>query len=513
LKGKMKKSFGRVLLFISAVLICLFAVYLNGVSADDETAAAAAAAQEQDAERISSRSITIDFKDADIKTVLRILSEKSGINIVAGKDVEGFITIRLLDVDWEKALDIICKNYGFAYEREENIIRVTTIENLRQEELVTEVFSLNYATASQVSSAISEMLTDRGKNKIKYDERTNVLIVTDIPTNIYKIRRVIEHLDQKTPQVLIEAKIIETTLTDEENLGIDWNLKLSAVGASRPTTFPFSFKGTMPYLGLNNEAWNTYMPRPEGDTSLDIQELGGGVVLVETAESEFPLSLGVVTQAYDSPFPVMGAEDFAFGTLDFSQFSMVLEFLKARRDTSIISNPRVTTLNNKEASIHIGTILAIPTFERNSETGTIEITGYTEKNLGIRLNVTPHINARGDIVVDLKPEVSALLGYDVLDAARGLTAPRFSTREAETQVMLADGKTLMIGGLIREDVINYVDKVPFLGDIPMIGKMLFSKTEENVEKTELIIFLTVHLVGDDFLGAEAASSAAFVPLK
>ena len=190
-----------------------------------------------------------------------------------------------------------------------------------------------------------------------------------------------------------------------------------------------------------------------------------------------------------------------------------MEYLKSRTDTNILSNPRIATLNNHEASIHIGTIIAIPTFERNPDTGTIEITGYTEKDLGIILSVTPHINAQGDIVVDLKPEISDLLGYDVLDSARGIRAPRYSTREAETRVMVRDGKTIMIGGLIKETTINYKKKVPFLGDIPLIGNIMFTKTEEGTEKTELIIFMTVRLIGTGFAGKERVPSTAFVPIE
>lgn len=447
-------------------------------------------------EQIAPGNITIDFKDADIKTVLRVLAEKSGINIVAGKDVEGYITIRLNNVPWEKALDIICKNYGYAFEREGNIIRVTTVENLKQEELTTEVFSLNYAKANEVAEAIKEMLTDRGKDKIKFDERTNVLIVTDIPTNLYKIRQVVEKLDQKTPQVLIETKIIETTLDDDENLGIDWTLKFGAAGAARPTTIPFE---TMGSRVLGKMELGDFLPvGKSGETT-------GGTGTTSTVQSgDFPT-------ATESSFPVAIRNQFSFGTLDFTQFAVVMEYLKSRRDTTIISNPRIATLNNKEASIHIGTIIAIPLFERNPDTGTIEIIGYSEKDLGVKLNVTPHVNDRGDIVVDLKPEVSDLVGYDVLDSARGIRAPRYSTREAETQVMINDGRTIMLGGLIKDTDIKYKKKVPFLGDIPAIGKWLFSKTEEGVERTELIIFMTVHLISGDSASDEVASTA-FIPL-
>lgn len=461
--------------------------------------------------KIAHGNITIDFKDADIRTVLRVLAEKSGVNIVAGKDVTGDITIRLTNVRWERALDIICKNYGYAFEREENIIRVTTVEGLKQEELTTEVFSLNYAKAGEVAEAITEMLTERGRDKIKYDERTNVLIVTDIPTNLYKVRQVVEKLDKKTPQVLIEARIIETTLTDDEKLGIDWNLKLAAVGASRPTTLPFTVGGSLSYLGLDVQDWNKFMPRPEGQVSTTYT--GEGIAVTDTT-SEFPLGItGLdISQAFDSPFPVMDASAFTFGTLDFSKFSMVMEYLKSRRDTNVLSNPRIATLNNQEASIHVGTILPIPVREYNEERDEYTILTYTEKKIGIKLTVTPHVNVQSDIVVELFPEISSLVGWEVWDAARGLKGPIYSTREAQTQVMVRDRETIMIGGLINEETTNYEKKVPLLGDIPGLGKWLFTKTESDVDRTEIIIFLTVHLIGTKSADSSTVSPSVFVPL-
>ncbi|MEA3306003.1 MAG: secretin N-terminal domain-containing protein [Candidatus Omnitrophota bacterium] len=452
-------------------------------------------------EKIIPGNITIDFQDADIRIVLRVLSEKSGINIVASKDVEGRITIRLTNVHWERVLDMICKNYGYAFEREGNIIRVTTIENLKQEELTTEVFTLNYGKANEVMESVKEMLTERGKDKIKYDGRTNLLIVTDIPTNLYRIRQVIEKLDRRTPQVLIEAKIIETTLDKDENLGIDWSLKLSAAGASRPTTLPFEKIGSR-ILGFDTDL-GKYLPVGKG------AETVGAATETTGAAADFP-----TTSHADFPaMPLVAADQFTFGTLDFSQFAMVMEFLKARRDTKVLSNPRIATLNNQEAAILIGEILAIPTFERNPDTGTIEITGYTERDLGVKLSVTPHINEQGDIVVNLKPEISDLLGFDILDAARGIRAPRYSAREAETQVMVRNGQTIMIGGLIKEKSVDYEKKVPWLGDIPVLGKALFTKTEEGVDRTELMIFMTVHIIGEKLPGAGMLSSSAFVPVS
>jgi type II secretory pathway component GspD/PulD (secretin) len=215
-----------------------------------------------------------------------------------------------------------------------------------------------------------------------------------------------------------------------------------------------------------------------------------------------------------SSFPLGTTDMFTFGTLDFSEFSAVLEFLKSRRDTNIISNPRIATLNNKEASIHIGTVIAIPKFERNPDTGTIEITGYTEKDLGIKLKVTPHVNEVGDIVVSLHPQISELVGYDIIDEQRGIRAPRYTTRDANTEVMVRDSETIMIGGLIKEKTINYEKKVPFLGDIPLVGEIFFTKNEEGVDTTELIVFMTVTLITGKVVEGELtqATSAAFIPL-
>ena len=203
----------------------------------DEQSIVAQVEETIDVTGTSAGNVTLDFKDADITNVLRILSYKSGINIVAGKDVSGPVTIRLTDVPWQKALDVILRTYGYTYEREGNIIRVTTTENLEKEELITEVFSLNYASAKDVPLAIEEMLSDRGS--VKYDERANLVIVTDIATNVYKIRQVIDKLDGRTQQVNIEAKIIETTLDKDDKIGINWTTQISASGSSRPITAPF----------------------------------------------------------------------------------------------------------------------------------------------------------------------------------------------------------------------------------------------------------------------------------
>jgi type IV pilus assembly protein PilQ len=430
-------------------------------------------AQEPIVEDVSSPgNVTLVFKDADIRTVLHTLSYKSGVNIVASSDVEGTVSIRLVDVPWETALEVILKNHGLAVERVGNIMRVITLTSVAEEELQNEVFVLNYAKAAEIADSIEATVTERGR--IKFDARTNTLIVTDIPTNLYKVRSVVSRLDRRTPQVAIEARIIEARLGKEDELGIDWNVEVAASGSARPTTFPFE-RDSLPFSrrGKKDQSMQSYFP-------------SGGPI--GTADEEFltPLS-----------FPNIGAEAFTFGTLDFTQLTATLRMLDKKTDTSIISNPNITTLNNKEAKIIVGQIFNIPTYERNDTTGRMEITGYTEKDVGIILTVVPHINEVNDIVVDLKPEVTTFLDWDEFGAgANAIFAPRFTTRTAETQVMVRDGQTIVIGGLRENQTIKVNKKVPFFGDIPLVGE-LFKYKEDAIDTKDLIIFITVRLVPDD----------------
>jgi type IV pilus assembly protein PilQ len=408
--------------------------------------------------------VTLIFKDADIRTVLHTLSYKSGVNIVASSDVEGAVSIRLIDVPWETALEVILKNHGLAAEKVGNIVRVITLANVAEEELQNEVFILNYAKAKEIADAIEATITSRGR--IKYDERTNTIIVTDIPTNLYKVRVVVSRLDRRTQQVSIEARIIEARLDKNDELGIDWNMVVSASGSARPTTFPFE-KDRLPFSrSKRDESLKPYFP------------------------GTFPIPSTVSTT------PSVGS--FTFGTLDFTQLTAALKLLNEKTDTNVISNPTVTTLNNKEAKIIVGQIFNIPTYERNDTTGKMEVTGYTEKDIGILLTVTPNINDTGDIVVDLKPEVSGVLAdWDNFGTTSDpMLVPRFTTRTAQTQVMIKDGQTIVIGGLRENQTEKIVNKVPFLGDIPLVGE-LFKYKADNVVTKDLLIFVTVRLVPEE----------------
>jgi type II secretory pathway component GspD/PulD (secretin) len=330
------------------------------------------------------------------------------------------------------------------------------------------------------------MLTERGK--LTFDSRINALIVTDLATNIYKVKQIVQDIDKRTPQIMIEAKIIETTLGKDERLGINWNLVAGASGARRPITAPFQVFG----------AWQTathhvfeYLPRAQPATSTSTTPAGGGVAVQTTTAQDFPTD-------WTAPFPFASKDEFTFGTLDFTQFSMVMEYLKSRSDTDIISSPRITTLNNKEAKMFVGKVYNYISEieEKESESGSERWTYKIEKEeIGIRLLVTPQVSDIGDIRVKLKPEIKDVIGFQ--QVTQFFSLPIFTTREAETQVLMRNGDTIFIGGLIKENINEYEKKFPLLGDIlggiPYLGN-LFKYETETKSKTELVIFLTVHLV-------------------
>ncbi|MCK4248604.1 MAG: type II and III secretion system protein, partial [Candidatus Omnitrophica bacterium] len=201
-----------------------------------------------------------------------------------------------------------------------------------------------------------------------------------------------------------------------------------------------------------------------------------------------------------SSFPFAGADAFTFGTLDFSQFSMVLEALFNRGDTEILSSPRIATIDNKPASIHVGDTVPIPMYERNAETGNMEVTGYEEIQVGIRLTVTPHINQDGFILMEIVPTVSSITGFTGPNNERPIT----SQRTAQTTVMIKNGETVMIGGLIKENNVKTEKKVPILGDLPVI-KYLFKHKVDTKQRTELLVFITPNLMKSGRIGGAVAA--------
>jgi type IV pilus assembly protein PilQ len=402
--------------------------------------------------------VTLDFRDADIKNVLKVISYKSGVNIITGPEVVGLVNIQLRDVQWQKALDVILANYGYSYEQKGAVIMVTTVDNLKkrredaqllaqQEPVATETFILNFGKAEDVLKSLDKMRSARGS--INYDKRTNAIIVSDVESNLALFREVVKKLDSVTPQVLIEAKIIETTLNKSENMGVDWTLQAGVSGSSRETTFPFTVKGSE----------HKYLPLANADT--------------ET-------SAGVST----SPTTI------TYGTLDFTSLQVVMEMLKTRADTNIISSPRIVTLDNQPAKIVVGSQYPVPQYIYNQENNALQVSGWNYLDIGVQFNVTPHVNNAQFVTVDIEPTVTDILGYVTVQSTQ---MPQLSTETAKTSVMIRDGETLVIAGLIKDKKVDTRKKVPILGDIPILG-WPFQKKEYSSVKSEMLIFLTPHII-------------------
>ncbi len=404
--------------------------------------------------------VSLDFRDAEIRTVLRILAYKSGVNIVAGPEVTGLITIELKDVPWKHALTIILETYGYAYEQKDKIISVSTVENIKkrredalllaeQQPLVIKTIILNYGKASDIIESIEKMKSERGV--INYDERTNSIIIRDTSDNIELINGVVEALDRTTPQVLIETKIVETTLTNQENLGIDWTAKFTVSGSKLPTVYPFS-----------NKSGNKYLP---------------------------------------DAFPGAKAAEFTYGTINFAQLQAVLEMLRTRTDTNILSNPRIVTLDNKTAKIVVGSQYPVPSYTYNEEQARLQVSGWDYMEIGIIFEVTPHVNNAGFVTLDIKPKITEIIDFVTVE---NTSLPRLSSESADTTVMIKDSETLVIGGLIKTKTIDTKKKTPIFGDIPIVG-LVFQKKEKTITKTDLLIFLTPRIVTPE-VEVSAASS-------
>ena len=422
--------------------------------------------------------VSLDFQDADIRNVLKVLAFKSGVNIVAAPDVTGVVNIQLKDVPWQKALNVILSTYGYGFDRKDNIITVMTIENLKkyredslslesQEPLVSKTYTLNFAKAEDVMKVIGKLISKRGF--INFDERTNAVIVRDLESDLELITGVIKSIDTVTPQVMIETKIVETDLTDTENLGVDWVLMASISGAVKPTIFPFTENGP------------------------------GGIFGNGGATSFNPPS----TSFLNAPVPGLksaNAAGFSYGTINASQLAATLQILSTRTTTKILSNPRIVTLDNQKAKINIGLEYPEAIYSFNSSTGQQQVTGFTQLPIGVNFEVTPHVNNAGMITLALHPQISALKGTITVDNNQ---LPETTNQEAETNVMVEDGKTLVIGGLITDQTNVNKTKVPLLGDIPWLGDLLFKNTNTTKTRSEVLIFLTPHIIT---VGKNSASS-------
>jgi len=444
--------------------------------------------------------ISLDFKDADIQNVLRAIALKGNVNIVLAKDVVGNVTVKLDDVSWEKALDVILKTYDFGYERQGNIITVTTMERLTAQKeaekklsdiqpLVSEIFTLKYIDADDLKETLKPQLSSRGtitvlkmtkeagwqfsggskgesfqklEKKTKLSEtRSKTLIISDTQQCIEKIKKIIEKLDIVPQQVLIEARIIEVNEDVLKDIGVDWGT--GSTGAESATMATDAVEKT-----------NGEVNQAAGVHSL-------GTVITPAAFG--PKATGLTAANTGLKF--------LYQRLKGNQFEVILHALQENYNANTLSAPRILTLNNQEATILVGTKYPILKSDISTQAGTTVTTtlDYYE-NIGIQLNVIPKISDDKYINMLIHPAVTS---YDSAATVGTNSYPVISTREAETSVLLEDNQTIVIGGLLKDVVKKSNAGIPFLKNVPLLGNM-FGRDTNDVEKVDLLIFITASIV-------------------
>jgi type IV pilus assembly protein PilQ len=397
------------------------------------------------------RKITLDFQDANIKNILRIIADVSGLNIITSENVQGKVTMKLKDVPWDLALDTILMNNKLGMVKTGNIIRVATQDELAREKeaqatgikteveaetLFLKVFQINYESADKLKANLDSIKSSRGS--IDINSRTNTLIVQDIKGRLAEMERLIEILDKRTVQVLIEARIVEVTHTYAKELGIRWGGHLA-----RQTSL--GFPSTIGLSGVSGGATTS---------------AAGGVV-----------DLGVTAAT--------GAIGLRLGSVNSTALlDMQLSALETMGKGRILSMPKITTMDNVEALIESGR--EIP-YQTTSSEGT-----KTEfKKATLSLKVTPHVSPDNYIRLEIEAK------KDEADFANQLpnAPPPILTKHAKTVVLIKDGDTTVIGGLFKENKTQTQAGVPFFSKIPFLGWLFKSKADAR-DGEELLIFIT-----------------------
>jgi type IV pilus assembly protein PilQ len=409
------------------------------------------------AKKYTGKRVSLDFQDADIENVLRLLADVSGLNIVIGQEVQGKVTIKLINVPWDQALDIILKMNNLGQIREGNIIRIASLANIarqqaeeaaakeakvKAEDLVTRILPVNYAKAEDLAEPLRKNLSPRGD--ITIDKRTNTMIIKDVERHLQDILSLARTLDTRTPQVQIEARIVSADTTFARDLGVIWGATFDAVSGNNVFGVTTGPKGGSPLA-----------PTPGFAVNLPASGVAGTV----------------------------GDVGFTFGRFTDTPFNLDLRLSAGEKMglSKTISAPKVSVLDNQEAKIEQGT--SIP-FQTVSQQGTQ--TTFIDANL--ILQVTPHVTADGTILMKVK------VADNSPDFANTTAAgPPIKKKEASTQLLVKDGETTVIGGIYVNTKSDTESGVPLLSKIPVLG-WLFKNQSKSDTTNELLLFLTPRII-------------------
>jgi type IV pilus assembly protein PilQ len=409
----------------------------------------------------SGRKLSLDFKDADVKNILRLIAEVSNLNIIVADEVGGKITMRLVDVPWDQALDTILQSKRLDKRQVGNVVRIAPVDSLRKEDqahleelksreklepMVNELIPVNYAMAKEIMPQLKSILSERGD--VKVDDRTNTLIVKDIAKNIPVAKNLVKVLDTKTPLVLIEARIIEASLSFQRELGVQWGMLIgngqTKVGG-----------------GTVGTALGTVVNRVVDLPATPRTGLGGG-------------GLGAAG--------ILSAV-FSRGTIN--ELDVTVSAHENQGNAKVISSPKIATLDNKEASVEQG--LRIPYLKLTTE-GTVT-TDFIDANL--KLTVTPHVTNDGTIKLILKVKKDA---PDQSITVQGV--PSIDKKEAISEVLVRDGGVVAIAGIYSIQKNDGMEGVPLFSKIPLLGWLFKRENKEDLRK-DLLIFVSPKLMKDE----------------
>ncbi|MFN4227963.1 MAG: type II secretion system protein GspD [Candidatus Ratteibacteria bacterium] len=389
--------------------------------------------------------LTITFYQTKLAQVLQVLSKKTGIKLITSSELaERPISAYLENVTGQEAIDSILKANGLYREKLPDSDVYVVKEFKEKPQLISEVIFLQYAKAEDLGKVLTPLLSKSGK--IIIDTRTNSLTIQDTEENLLDLKKIISLLDRSIPSIQIEAVLVELTEDGLKDLGIKWNLEANFFGPAEDVAYPYNMKVEREVVG-------------PGTTTTT----GAGATV---------------------------GPQFILGRISFQALTATLKLLEAKGQANILANPRVTTLNDSPATIKITKNMAIA----EKTTYTVGTTGTVAPitkepifaEVGVTLVATPHINEKGDIILEVEPVVSSAEPSPFIAEAVDT-----NIRTAKTKVMVKNGETIVIGGLLRTEKTKRSQKVPLLGDI---FPFLFKNKYESTKKTDLVIFLTPKII-------------------
>lgn len=416
----------------------------------------------QSSVKVDESKVYLDFRDTDMKEVARIFSKISGVGILVSENVKAKVTLNIEGVNWEKALELILKTYGLTSIRKDNFIVIITYKEFQDEQeqipLVTKMITLNFASPDDAKAYVKAIMTKRGT--IESDKKTNTLIITDTPDAIERVTKIITGLDKKTPQVLIEVWMIDKSLLNDWEFGIDWQV---------------SDKDS-----------------PQFDPTATGGDGNNGIGPVNTKYT-YPAS---VTQTMAPATANDFVINYGKSIMNYLRLGGTLKALQNDTNTKVLANPRILTLDNVSAEITITDQIPYTDVSNSTQSANI-ITSTQFKDATTKLVVKPHITPDNNVIMEISTEQGFKSG-EVIDTNG--KQPLIATRKSINTMIIKNMETVVLGGLRARTSAKVTKKIPVLGDIPGIGRLFFQSTTDNDTIRELIIFVTPIIIREESLG-------------